>query len=36
MAVWLCPGQGAQAVHMGADLLDCGDFPRVGEDFELG
>ena len=36
MAVWLCPGQGAQAVHMGADLLDCGDFPRVGEAFELG
>lgn len=35
MTVWLCPGQGAQYVGMGADLLECGEFALVGETFEL-
>ena len=34
MTVWLCPGQGAQQVRMGADLLESGEFPLVGETFE--
>ena len=36
MTVWLCSGQGAQEPGMGADLLQCGDFPRVAEVFEKG
>lgn len=31
MAVWMCSGQGAQAIHMGADLLDI---PEVWQVFE--
>lgn len=34
MTVWLCSGQGAQEPGMGADLLECGEFPRVNEVFE--
>lgn len=35
MAVWLCPGQGAQKPGMGADFLACADerFPRLAEVF---
>lgn len=35
MAVWLCPGQGAQAPGMGADFLACVDecFPQLAEVF---
>lgn len=33
MAVWLCPGQGAQAPGMGADFLASEDFPLLAETF---